>query len=117
MTDLEKYLNDRLQQFKGACDTWLNQQKQGLQSYLNQKMEGYIAHAKQQIEIGKNHYVEQFKKSMVDLEEKRRQNQNPLMNKMYDRMEEMYKKSLESGLKSTEDIWRSQIEQCRANIK
>ncbi|MBP6856788.1 MAG: hypothetical protein KBC49_04040 [Candidatus Pacebacteria bacterium] len=117
MESLQKYLDQQLEQNKKSLDVWLGHQKLGLQSALNKEMLNQIAYAEQQIEIGNMRAIEQFKKSMADLQKRRAENTGEFMQKSCDRFEKSIKHSFEVSLRTIEGVWKGHIEQCRANLK
>ena len=117
MTELEQYLNEKLEQTRKSCESWLNQQKQGLQTSLNKFMQEQIAYAEQQIEFGRNQHIARFEKEIANLKERRQSDSDEFMKRMHDRMEASAKHTFEVGLRSTENIWRNFIEDCKSQMK
>lgn len=117
MADLQQYLDGQLTQAKQAMQIWLDQQKRAIQSSSNQEMLRQIAQAEAQAEYDKKRFVDLFKNQMAELEQRRKREPEPFMQRMCDRIEKDNKAQLERNLKLVETQFKSFVEYCMKNVK
>lgn len=117
MTELKKYLETQLDQLTKNLEVWLEFQKRAMQDFLNDEMQRQIAIAKDQCERSKQRFVDLFNSQMAELDERRRKEPAPFMQRMYDRIEESNKAQLERNLKLAETQFTSFVEFWMKNAK
>lgn len=117
MSEYEKYLQERLQLLKNACEQELVQYKEALKRQENRYLLSQIQQAELNMNRHKDIYVQRFRESMAELAQMRKKDSPGIYKRMYDRLEESHKKALEIGFNATQKIFGTLIEYLKSHIQ
>jgi hypothetical protein len=112
----QSYLNDYIKSTSNAFDRWVLDQKKQYQATLNEFLEKKIDDAHKSLKEEQEWHIDNFNRNMNDLEQMKKQCDNPNFANRFKLYEESNKNRFESAMRFVEKNWKSYIEGLLARV-